>query len=211
MANIAERLKLARKNKGLTQPELAEKIKVHPITISKYEGGGNIPNKVVKELAKELDVDEIWLLTGIDSRHSESGKLVQEKVYPYDLKESVRVPLLGKIPAGFPQVVSQEVFKEYVYLPQAPKGSYALIVKGDSMRPTISDGDYVLFKPDGQYADGSIVVASNEYGDPTLKRYRIKEGVVRLVSDNPEFHALDISEQWRVLGVVIKVWRDVKF
>jgi SOS-response transcriptional repressor LexA len=53
------------------------------------------------------------------------------------------IPVLGRVPAGFPdQIPSQEII-EYISCPDAQPSSYALIIKGDSITPTIKDDDYV--------------------------------------------------------------------
>lgn len=59
MKNIGNLIKEYRKDKGMTQQQLADKIGKHKITIAKYESGKitNIPFDVLSEIAKALDVD----------------------------------------------------------------------------------------------------------------------------------------------------------
>lgn len=60
---FSKRLKLLRKNKGLTQQELAEKIDVKPSTIGMYEQGRREPDgDTLKKLSKVLNVSIDYLL-----------------------------------------------------------------------------------------------------------------------------------------------------
>ena len=54
---FGERLKFLRKDKGLTQERLAEKVNVHPTYIGKIEGGKSNPSLLmIYKIAKALDV-----------------------------------------------------------------------------------------------------------------------------------------------------------
>ncbi len=126
-----------------------------------------------------------------------------------EAEPSKLIPVIGRVPAGFPENVSEEVI-EYISLPSAPAGAYALVVKGDSMSPGIRDGDYVLFIPNGDYRNGDVIVVNNEFGDSMIKRYRLKDGEVWLFSDNPEYPSFKPNEQYRIIGKVVKAWREIK-
>lgn len=65
---FGQRLKALRKQKGLTQKDLAERVGVRQAQLNKYEGGTNAPalEKVV-ELAEVLDVTVDYLLSGDQS------------------------------------------------------------------------------------------------------------------------------------------------
>ncbi|CDQ20331.1 helix-turn-helix domain-containing protein [Halobacillus karajensis] len=60
---LSQRLKYSRKTKGLTQNELANKIKTTKGTISNYENGYSTPsNEMLISLANALDVSVDYLL-----------------------------------------------------------------------------------------------------------------------------------------------------
>lgn len=59
---IADRLRMARVGRGLSQEELAKKSGLHPNTILYYEGDRNIPGaKNLVALADALEVSLDWL------------------------------------------------------------------------------------------------------------------------------------------------------
>lgn len=65
--NIGERLRKLREGK-YTQEELAEKMKVHSITISKWETGAQIPHgSRISELARVLGTTPAYLLGDTDN------------------------------------------------------------------------------------------------------------------------------------------------
>lgn len=61
--NVGENIKIHRKNKGLTQKQLADKIGVSEITVRRYEKNNNIPNvAIIDKFAAALEVSVFELL-----------------------------------------------------------------------------------------------------------------------------------------------------
>lgn len=72
---LAKRLRQARKNKKLTQEQLAHLVKTTKGTISNYENEYSTPsNEMLKDLAKALDVTTDYLL-GNDSKNEVINQL----------------------------------------------------------------------------------------------------------------------------------------
>lgn len=66
---LAERLKIARVRLGLTQNEVGIRAGIHAPTVTRYEGGQNLPGaKALVGLARALDVSVDWLLLGEGER-----------------------------------------------------------------------------------------------------------------------------------------------
>lgn len=61
---IGERIKLARKERGLTQDELAAMASFSKRSLQDYEYGKTIPYKHLRELARLLNRPEEWFLYG---------------------------------------------------------------------------------------------------------------------------------------------------
>lgn len=105
---MENRLKKARKNAGLTQPQLAALIGVSLKSIKNYEkDASKIAVTKVKKIALGCGVDEIWLLTGhgkmiddrIDSGTEESssnGNIAQVIIEHQDIIKRFKDPELGK-------------------------------------------------------------------------------------------------------------------
>lgn len=63
--NIGERLKLLRKELGLTQVELAERICIRQTHMSSMEKGiRNITDRTISDICRETGANEHWLRTG---------------------------------------------------------------------------------------------------------------------------------------------------
>ena len=87
---MKDRIKLIRKNAGLTQQEFASKIGVSRNTIATYETSVRIPiDAIVKSLCREFDVNEVWLRTGEGSMYVETNPdLALSKWFGHLLREN---------------------------------------------------------------------------------------------------------------------------
>ncbi len=127
-------------------------------------------------------------------------------------RPTVRVPVLGRVPAGSPLEAIEEVEEELSLDPSLlGKGEiYSLRVKGDSMEGAhICDGDYVLVRSQESADPGDIVVAVID-GEATVKRLRRHRGRIRLEAANPAYPPISVpagSSRFRIAGKVVGVFR----
>ena len=128
----------------------------------------------------------------------------------------VTIPVLGTVPAGIPQDipgVMADHAEDYISLSGVPPGSLGLRVGGDSMRRPdgsgIHKGDVVVFVPERRPTHQSVVVVNTEEGESVLRRYVVEDGKVFLDADNPEYERMEPNDDYRVVGVVIKINRDI--
>ena len=99
------------------------------------------------------------------------------------MPEMVQVPLIGSIACGTPILAEQNI-KSYVGVPAAWHADFALECHGDSMAPTICDGDVVCIRSQPEVEQGQI--AAVRIGEEaTLKHCYYQNGVVQLIADNP--------------------------
>jgi transcriptional regulator with XRE-family HTH domain len=84
--NFPEHLAILRKEKGLTQPQLAEKIGVHVAQVRRYEAGTSQPTlDVIRAIAVALGISADELLFAKDERGpSDDLKLQFEAVSKFD-------------------------------------------------------------------------------------------------------------------------------
>lgn len=195
---LGERIRALRKQLHMTQKEFVKPVGIKAAYLSEIEKNKKIPSDKVLML-----IENSYVISLIGENPAEAEEI-------RGAARSTMAPLLGKIPAGFPVNISEQVI-QYISLPEAPPNSYALVVHGDSMSPTLQDGDYVLFVPNGNAVkSGDMVVVNNEWGETVLKRYREKRGERFLVSDNPHYPIVKPNEQYQIMGTVIAVWRKIK-
>ena len=68
--NIQKFIKKLRKEKNLTQKQLADMLGVTYQAVSKWERGLNIPDiSILKEISRIFDVDMDTMITGVEKKH----------------------------------------------------------------------------------------------------------------------------------------------
>ncbi len=196
---FAERLEaaLGRHEKGV----VARRAQIAPSTFTKYLAGASEPGAFkAARIARVLDVDLVWLLTGEGKPNAAASGHVAVKIYDVRLAagaasfaEGARV--IGEMPV------------DYGLLRQLGRnnadGLGILEIDGDSMEPTILDGARVMvdFK-DNKLREG--ITAFRFDDELRVKRlHRLAEGV-EVISDNPRYPAEKIEgidlERFAVIG-----------
>ncbi len=223
---VGRRIRAYRKKKGLTVKQLAEIIGISQGSLSDIENEKTKPSaKTITSLVRNTDINPTWLLTGQGEMFKKPVKelpiepmTAQEILQKFpEVKPVKAVPVINiQVPAGFPELpLSQEQIIDYLYLPDIPKGSIAIKVKGNSMEPTIEDGEYVVFLPINKLMEsiksGDIIIVRNEWNELILKRYREKNGKIYLTSDNPKYPTIEVNEHYKIVGKAICAVKEKKF
>jgi repressor LexA len=122
------------------------------------------------------------------------------------------LPLVGTIAAGMP-ITATENIESMVPVPQemvsTVQGAFVLRVKGDSMVDAhITDGDFVVIKPQQTAQNGDLVAAMLE-DEATVKTFEQSGSSTRLLPANPNYEPIDFSREGsRVIGRVIGLIRN---
>lgn len=179
--SIAENIKRIRLEHGLSQSELGKIAGVSDKAVSTWELGLKTPRMgAVEKMANYFGITKSAI---VDDAPMTS---LQKPVVPpgfMPMPEMVQVPLIGSIACGTPITAEQNI-KSYVGVPAAWRADFALECHGDSMAPTICDGDVVCIRSQPEVEQGQI--AAVRIGeDATLKHCYYQNGVVQLIADNP--------------------------
>lgn len=125
------------------------------------------------------------------------------------------LPVFGQIPAGPPEQFSPAGAEAIAALDEVvlgfkPKqGSFALKVRGDSMRDAgILNGDMVVVEPTPSPRPGQVVAALID-GESTLKRLVQMRGKWFLKAENPAYPELHPTADLVIQGVVRTVIRKL--
>lgn len=172
--DIGKRIAQLRRERGISQEELAEMALLHRVTVAKYETGQVEPGAVaLSRIADALNVSTDEILCRV------------EKLPPFVPIVRASVPVIGEIACGVP-ITAEQNTEGFADLPEGVAADFALRCKGDSMNPTFIDGDLVLIRQQPEVDDGQIAAVGVD-GEATLKHvYRTAVGVL-LVSDNPKY------------------------
>jgi len=201
---IGARIKRAREARGISQLGLAKQVGVPFQRVSEWERGVVSPSaRYLRAIANALSVSLDWLLSG---RGPMEIPRVGETCFPVS-----RVPVYGTVPGGPPYDPGDPDVIEVIGVPAEYSGRdvFGLIVKGDSMAPTLVDGDRILVARDVKPRDGLVVVVRLNGGEYTVKRLRTQGKMLILSPDNPNFQPLVLSpdDSYEVVGVVVEVIR----
>lgn len=120
---------------------------------------------------------------------------------------TVRLPLMGSIRAGDAHEALAAP-DDWLDLPAAlaRDSDFLLRVRGDSMAPTLVEGDLVLIRRTDHANPGQIVAALVD-GAVTLKRFELRGGVPTLVPDNEAWPPVACGPETRILGIVTGSFR----
>lgn len=118
-----------------------------------------------------------------------------------------RLPLLGHIQAGDLHEALENP-DEYYTLPDwiAASATFVLKVRGDSMAPTLLDGDIVAVREQPTADLGQLIVVQKGE-EATVKRFEMQDGVPTAVADNPAFEGFTLGPRARIAGVVVGSYR----
>ena len=128
---------------------------------------------------------------------------------------TVGLPVIGRVAAGNPILAEEHIQARYRLDPALfqPQANYLLEVKGMSMRDAgIHDGDLLAVHRQPEAGNGEIVVARVE-DEVTVKRFRRRGNIVRLLPENPDFEpiVIDLRKQHLAIeGVGVGVIRNQK-
>ena len=179
MSELSTRLHLRRKELGLSQEELAQRMGYRSkSSITKLEKGINdLPQSKVEELAAALETTPAYLL-GLDTPCPPPGF--------EPLPAMTQVPLIGSIACGTPITAEQNI-ERYIGVPAAWRADFALTCHGDSMVDAgIHDKDVVYIRIQPEVENGEIAAVRID-GEATLKRVYYNPGTLTLMPANPAY------------------------
>jgi repressor LexA len=126
--------------------------------------------------------------------------------------EDPGLPVVGRVAAGEPILAEQHI-EDYQQLEPGlfrPRADYLLRVHGDSMKDAgILDNDLLAVHSTQQAENGQIVVARIDE-EVTVKRFRRRGSIVRLLPENPAYEPIriDLKDQPLVIeGLAVGVLR----
>lgn len=204
MDNIAvsERIKLRRKELGLSYQELSNRTGIPKSTLQRYETGSirNIPLEKLSTLAAGLETTALFI---IGQEETSNAEIIDRNIY--------RIPVFDSVSAGFGAYADS---RAVCYIPTfiehcGGAEDFLLInVKGDSMAPTIEDGDRILVRKADSVKNGCIAVVMID-DEAFVKRIKYGRNWIELHSINPYYPVRRFenkeAENVRIVGEVMSV------
>jgi SOS-response transcriptional repressor LexA len=221
METINDRIAARRRAQKMSQDELARRIGITRVSISKWESGLNQPKgRYLNDLAAALGVTVDWLLTGEGNAPESSGEPQipgYHNVEPAVILPGKRIPVLSYVQAGNWREMCEQASNfdgnvEFVAASSeiGPYG-FGLWLRGDSMMPLFKEGDLIIVDPDEGPQPGDYVVAKNGSGEATFKKYRPRgidengQEVFELVPLNDDYPTMHSGRQHiQIIGVMVE-------
>lgn len=214
--SLADRVILVRKQAGLTQAELANRIGLSQTAVHKLEQGRSASSRRTVAIAMACNVDPIWLQTG-------QGDMIKG-LRTIPRASDMDSPLLPALSSRIP-LISWELAATWLEQEGAPLGhseveswvqatrrvsaqTFAVRVSGDSMRPEFSEDDIIIVDPNVTPDQKRFVLARTESGHVTLKQYMVDGGQRFLKPLNPRYPLLAMTPEIRIIGSVVTKIKD---
>lgn len=182
--------------------EVARDLNIPYSTLADWYNGNKYPR-----------IDKIQLLA--DYFNIKKSDLVENR---NNILKKSRIPVLGRIPAGIPIEMIEEVIDYEDISEEMLKGDreyFGLKVSGDSMNPKYLDGDVLIVQKASDCESGQDCIVMVNGDDGTFKRViKNKDGII-LQPLNPnyeiKFYSNDDIERLpiKILGVVKEIRRTV--
>ncbi len=204
---FAKNLSYYMTQKGIDRSQLCESLGFKYSTVSEWLSAKKYPRMdKIELLANYFEINKSDLI--------ESQSVSSLKVIPYSEANCVRVPLIGRVAAGY-NCHAEENISEYIMTDSdILKDGYQhfwLEVKGDSMEPELHEKDLVLVREQEVLDKECYAVVNVDAEDGLVKLVDIENTRITLSSVNPYYppRVFEFEEMNRVkvIGPVIEVKR----
>ena len=208
MIELYKNIKKKRLEKGMSQDALASLTGyTDRSSITKIEKGEvDLPESKISIFAKALSTTAPKLMGWVE----DDDFISVDNIFPIETR---KIPLLGEIACGVPQLV-EEYFESYVEVGTNIQADFCLKAKGDSMiNARIFEGDIVFVKRQSDVNNGDIAVVYMD-GDATLKRVYKYAEMILLRAENSAYKEIEIHKDdfdtVQILGKAIAFQSNVK-
>lgn len=194
-------LRSLRENKGFSLRQVSIKSGVSHTQIADIEKGVNYGtreklDKILMALgASDKEIEKFYDMQDYEKTPDSIKKKLEEKTKFEEVNttqvQMIELPVYGRAAAGNGYINMENIIRtEYlVAIPgeDFPKGAFIAEVYGESMFPTLLDGDFAIVDPDcnDKNINNQICVVTYN-GQTFIKRVVRKEKYVVLMSDNPD-------------------------
>ena len=200
-----ERIDKVLSEKKISVAELSRQVGLAQASIIGWKNGSIPRADIAVRLAKILDTSVEYLISGIELTNPENGKTI-----PSDGNYFL-IPILDQeLSAGHGDLIpeSDEIMglvPVSTRLRKYGKDLGVLFVHGDSMEPTLHDGEPIVCTTKG-WDSGEGLYAIRLNGNGYVKRIQVISGKILIRSDNPLYPPIEeplSSENFSIIGKVV--------
>ncbi len=190
-----------------------------------------LSKKTQKEICKDLNFKEMTFSDWVNAKTYpridkiekmaqyfgiEKSDLIEKRKRTASTTTSILIPVLGRIVAGEPiDAITDIIDYEEITPRMAQKGKhFALVVKGNSMEPTLQEGDVVIVRQQPTVENGEIAIVLVNGNEATVKEVKEAPAGITLIGHNvavytPHFYTREQIESLpiTILGKVVELRR----
>jgi phage repressor protein C with HTH and peptisase S24 domain len=216
---VMERLAARMRDLGISQAELARRVGISQQAIGKLVNGSSRSSPNIGRIAEELATTPAYLAGQVDDPDSGAMLLPTDEVIAdqLDLVTIDEIDLAFGLGETLTDHISVEVTRRRfprdwlaTLTDAAPAHLLFARGKGDSMMPTMLDGDIVLIdKSQNVFREQDVLWALMMGDAAMIKRLRNRpSGRISILSDNPMIPVDEVaSDEIRIVGRVIFIGR----
>ena len=196
---VVEMVKQLTKEQNMSMSELARRVGIAKSAISRYfNGTRELPLNRIEDFARALHTTSHFLL-GVEP----------------ETQKGIKIPVLGTVPAGIPMSAIEDII-DYEEIPKSWENQgefFGLKIKGDSMYPTLENGDVVIVKKQSTADNGDTVIVMVNGDDATCKRYERSETGIMLIPNNSAYNPVFYTNEeiealpLTIIGKVVELRR----
>ena len=206
---IGDRIRQAREGVGWTQRQLAERLSISQSAVAGWELNRHEPDSSTIAKISELTGRPVAWFYGANDEAARQMFYMELRRDPDKALGIKRLPILGRIRAGGPNIAEHEPDLGTLPLPVeiAKYEDFALLIEGDSMEKVgMYDGDIAVVKSSSQAQPGQVVIARINHGaDATMKILVNEAGrlMLRAASWTDKYPDIELTTDDRIQGVVL--------
>lgn len=199
--SIGKRIRYLREELGISLKEFGEKIGRDKMTIYNYETERRSPDEpTLIAISRTFKVSLEWLKHGTGEMF-----LPKEELIPTEL---VAIPVITEAGAGV-RYTPDHVLVERSRLKHYKVEAFKVV--GDSMMPTIQEGEYVLIdRQDTELYDNAIYLIACQENGIRIRRLRYISGQWWAFADNPKYAPELYLESCKIIGRVVAVYKPAE-
>lgn len=207
---------------GISQAELARRVKIAQPTINALIKGNSTGSKHLHKIAAELETSPAWL-----AGETDDASPIAPRISAIDaLADELDLAVLPQYDIGYAMGAGTSIAERYEQTGIVPfsrtwlrsmmggavQDLFVARGEGDSMEPTLKDGDIVLIDTAQQTIRAQDRIWAVIYGElGAIKRVRrTSAGTYLLMSDNPTIPPVECFDgEMNVIGRVIWIGRRI--
>ena len=223
MASFGVRVARLRKQKNISQAELARRSGIPQSTIAQLETGRNKSTKKIIELAAALDTTPNYLVNGIEDLSNSPASLGILSSKYRDLQSRMdKILTISYYDINLSAGISDATWvirepneklplmeKWFVDRGISISSVKAMFVRGESMEPLLYNKDTILLDiTDTEIVDGDVyaIIYKNRL---YIRELRVYENGIDIISRHPDYKPMHVTDstyvEFKVLGKMI--WR----